>query len=608
MFNFMNPFFSAALASLLLLGSAAPLTARQTLIPAGAEWKYWLRTSELPSGWTAPEWNDAEWATGRAELGYGDGDETTVLAPAGGEPLGSSAIYFRKSFTVNDPSIIRGLTLRLLRDDGAVVFLNGVEIHRDNMPAGPALATTMATAAVSGTAEKNFQPTTTMTATGLVRGTNTLAVEIHQASENSSDLSFDLELIGLDSATVTRGPYLQQGTPESVVLRWRTDLPTIGRVTYGTTAGDLSRAVEEKEPTIDHELPLTGLRPNTRYFYAVGTPSEVLASGEDFAFFTAPPAGTVQPVRLWVLGDSGTKNANAAAVSAAYETFNGRTRTDLWLMLGDNAYDTGTDAEYQAAVFDMYPAMLRQSVLWPTIGNHDTAQSTTPSPTLPYFEMFTLPTRAEAGGVPSGTEKYYSFDYANIHFVCLDSMTSSRAIDGAMATWLQNDLASTNQPWIIAFWHHPPYTKGSHDSDKERELIEMREKLLPLLEAGGVDLVMTGHSHSYERSYLLNGHYGASTTLTPEMKIDGGNGGATSDGPYRKPGDNAPFKGAVYITAGSSGQISGGPLNHPAMCVSLNNLGSMVLDVNGPRLEARFLRENATVVDSFVIEKVQPAQ
>jgi hypothetical protein len=607
MFDFMNPFLSAALASLLLLGSTTPLAARQTLIPAGAEWKYWLRASELPSGWTAPEWNDAEWATGRAELGYGDGDEATVLASPGGEPLGSAAIYFRKSFTVNDPSIIRGLTLRLLRDDGAVVFLNGVEIHRANMPAGPALATTMATAAVSGAAEKNFQPTT-MTATGLVRGVNTLAVEIHQASENSSDLSFDLELIGLETATVTRGPYLQQGTPESVVLRWRTDLPTIGRVTYGTTAEDLSRSVEEKEPTTDHELPLTGLSPNTRYFYAVGTPSGNLASGEDFAFFTAPPAGTVQPVRLWVLGDSGTKNANAAAVSTAYTTFNGRARTDLWLMLGDNAYDTGTDAEYQAAVFDMYPAMLRQSVLWPTIGNHDTAQSTNPSPTLPYFEMFTLPTRAEAGGVPSGTEKYYSFDYANIHFVCLDSMTSSRAADGAMATWLQNDLASTNQPWIIAFWHHPPYTKGSHDSDKELELIEMREKLLPLLEAGGVDLVMTGHSHSYERSYLLNGHYGASTTLTPEMKIDGGTGSATGDGPYRKPGDNAPFKGAVYITAGSSGQISGGPLNHPAMCVSLNHLGSMVLDVNGPRLEARFLRENATVVDSFVIEKVQPAQ
>ena len=93
-------------------------------------------------------------------------------------------------------------------------------------------------------------------------------------------------------------------------------------------------------------------------------------------------------------------------------------------MLGDNAYENGTDSEYQAAVFDMYPTMLRQSVLWPALGNHDTAQSANPPASLPYFAMFTLPTGAQAGGMASGTEKYYSFDYANIHFICLDSMTS----------------------------------------------------------------------------------------------------------------------------------------------------------------------------------------
>jgi hypothetical protein len=96
-------------------------------------------------------------------------------------------------------------------------------------------------------------------------------------------------------------------------------------------------------------------------------------------------------------------------------------------MLGDNAYDTGTDAEYQAAVFSMYPSILRQSVLWSAIGNHDTAQSTNPSLSIPYFQIFNLPTNGEAGGVASGTEKYYSFDYANIHFICLDSMTSVAA-------------------------------------------------------------------------------------------------------------------------------------------------------------------------------------
>ena len=159
----------------------------------------------------------------------------------------------------------------------------------------------------------------------------------------------------------------------------------------------------------------------------------------------------------------------------AYYTFTGAVHTNLWLMLGDNAYVDGTDAEYQRAVFDMYPTMLRQSVLWPAIGNHDTAQATTVPPTLPYFQIFSLPAAAEAGGVASGTEKYYSFDYANIHFVCLDSMTSARSSMGPMLTWLQNDLAATTQQWIIAFWHHPPYSKGSHDSDVAIELLEMRQ-------------------------------------------------------------------------------------------------------------------------------------
>src|SRR5690606_119797 len=114
----------------------------------------------------------------------------------------------------------------------------------------------------------------------------------------------------------------------------------------------------------------------------------------------------------------------------------------------------------------------------------------------------TFPTAGEAGGVPSGTEKYYSFDYGNVHFICLDSMSSDRSSTGPMATWLREDLESTTQDWVIAFFHHPPYSKGSHNSDNptgsDRELLEMREGILPILEAGGVDLVLSGHSHSYE--------------------------------------------------------------------------------------------------------------
>jgi hypothetical protein len=274
-------------------------------------------------------------------------------------------------------------------------------------------------------------------------------------------------------------------------------------------------------------------------------------------------------------------------------------------MLGDNAYENGTDAEYQTAVFNMYPSVLRQTPLWSTIGNHDTAQSTNPPSSLPYFQMFTLPTSAEAGGVASGTEKYYSFNYGNIHFICLDSMTSSRATSSAMLTWMQNDLAQNIQPWVIAFWHHPPYSKGSHDSDTETQLAEMRQNVLPTLESYGVDLVLSGHSHSYERSFLIDGHYGVSSTFTNAMKKNAGGGRENIDGAYTKSAlsPNLPNEGAVYAVAGSSGRISGGLLNHPAMFVSLNNLGSMVLDINNDRLDAKFLRENGTIADYFTIIK-----
>ena len=405
--------------------------------------------------------------------------------------------------------------------------------------------------------------------------------------------------------TITRGPYLQIGTPNSTVVRWRTNVATDSRVSFGTTQGSLTSVADNATQTTEHEVLVTGLSPATKYFYSIGSTTQALAGNDANHFFvTSPVAGTAVPTRIWVLGDSGTANTNAQAVRNAYLSFTGSIHTNLWLMLGDNAYETGTDSEYQAAVFDMYPTMLRQSVLWPTIGNHDTAQSSNPPASLPYFAMFTLPTNAQAGGMASGTEKYYSFDYGNIHFICLDSMTSDRSSTGPMATWLRADLSSSTRQWTIAFWHHPPYTKGSHNSDTETELVQMRQTFLPILEEAGVDLVLAGHSHSYERSYLIDGHYGTSSTFTNAMKKDGGSGRPDASGAYTKPTlGPGTHEGAVYAVAGSSGQISGGLLNHPAMFISLNNLGSMVLDVNGNTLDAKFLRENGEVWDYFRIVK-----
>jgi len=402
---------------------------------------------------------------------------------------------------------------------------------------------------------------------------------------------------------VKRGPYLQTGSSTSVTVKWRTDVSTDSCVRYDTSLSSLNSKTCSSTSTTDHVVKLSSLSSNTKYYYSIGTSAGSIAGDSTYFFLTAPQTGTTKATRIWVLGDSGTADSSQRAVRDAYYTYTGSRHTDLWLMLGDNAYSDGTDSEYQGAVFDIYPTMLRKSVLWPTFGNHDSHSADSSSQSGPYYDIFTLPKNGEAGGVASGTEAYYSFNYANIHFVCLDSTDSNRSPSGAMLTWLKSDLAANTQQWLIAYWHHPPYSKGSHDSDSESELEQMRQYANPILESHGVDLVLSGHSHSYERSYLLNGHYGSSSTLTSAMILDKGDGRVDGTGAYEKPVALAPNKGAVYTVAGSSGQTSGGSLDHPAMYISFNVLGSLVLDVNGAQLDAKFLNSSGSVQDHFTIKK-----
>jgi len=593
---------SAVLAA--LVSWAAPaLAADTTLIPAGAVWKYLDNGSNQGTGWRASAFDDSAWKSGPAQLGYGDGDEATTLSYGPDSSNKYITSYFRQSFSVTNPAAFLNLTLRVLRDDGAVVYINGAEVFRSNMPSGTIGYLTTASVALGGGDETTYV-TTTLSPSVLVAGTNVIAVEIHQSGGTSSDISFNLELIASSSASVTRGPYLQMSTPTGMTVRWRTNIATDGRVRYGLDPASLTSVADQGVTGTEHEVQLTGLLPDTRYYYSVGTAAEPLAGDASYFFVTPPAAGTATPTRVWVIGDAGTASASQAAVRDAYVGFAGPRHTDLWLMLGDNAYPDGTDSQYQAAVFDMYRTLLRQSPVWPTLGNHDGHNADSATQSGPYYDIFSLPTQAEAGGVASGTEAYYSFDHGNIHFIVLDSFDSDRSSNGPMLTWLRADLAATTAPWVIAFWHHPPYSKGSHNSDTETELVQMRQNALPILEGAGVDLVLSGHSHSYERSFLIDGHYGTSSTFTQGMKKDGGSGREDGTGAYSKPTVGpAPHEGAVYAVAGSSGQISGGTLNHPAMFVSFNTLGSMVLDVDGNRLDAKFLDSTGVVRDYFTMVK-----
>jgi tetratricopeptide (TPR) repeat protein len=599
--------FTAA-AALPPTSAAAPRADSEVLVPRGSIWRYHDQGADLGTAWRAPSFDDSSWWWGLAPLGYGDGDELTVVS-YGGNPLDRHVTtYFRHGFQIADPTRFALAHVDIQRDDAVAVYLNGSEIVRDNLPAGAIDFRTLALSAVTGRDESAFAPLA-IPPTLLVPGTNVLAVEIHQFHPASTDVSFDLELVATPRLSVSRGPYLQQGAPTAATVRWRTDAPVASGVWLGTSPATLTLVASDPGTRTEHEVRLRGLAPNTRYYYAVGTGVQRLAGGtSEFSFRTAPAAGSTQPLRLWVLGDSGTADGNAAAVRDAYLAFAGGRHTDAILMLGDNAYFIGADQEYQRAVFDMYAASLRQTYLWPTIGNHDAFSARSAVQGGVYFDCFTLPTAGECGGLASGTEAYYSFDWGRTHFICLDSHDSDRTPSGPMMSWLRADLANTTADWVIAFFHHPPYSKGSHDSDNpidsEGRMKDMREVALPILEAGGVDLVLTGHSHSYERSFLLNGHYDVSTTLTPAMVLDRGDGRAHGDGEYGKRSvGQVPNQGAVYVVAGSSGSVAGGAFDHPAHFISLAALGSLVLDVDGQRLEARFLDGAGQVRDSFTLRK-----
>jgi PKD repeat protein len=283
---------------------------------------------------------------------------------------------------------------------------------------------------------------------------------------------------------------------------------------------------------------------------------------------------------------------------------------DLILHLGDIAYESGTDSEFTTKHFAVYQNILLNTPLYPAFGNHEAVSSGATLATGPYFEAHVLPTS-------SGTEAYYSFDYANVHFIALDSQESSRAPGSAMLNWLQADLASTNQEWIIAYFHHPPYSKGSHNSDSAADsgarMVEMRENVLPILEAGGVDLVLSGHSHGYERSYFINSAYGYGASpnfATPDFPtlvsngdiLDNGNGNPAGDGAYLKNPDAN--QGAVYVVAGHGGRSPEGSGAHPVMVFSeFTANGSVLFDVNGNVLTLRNLRADGVISDVFSMDK-----
>jgi len=174
----------------------AGFTSNLTLISTGAVWKYLDNGSDQGDAWTAIGFNDSLWTNGPAQLGYGDGDERTLVSYGPNSGAKYITTYFRRAFVISDPASFSSLNLRLLRDDGAVVYLNGSEVYRNNMPGGAVGYQTLASGSVP---DENAWYSSPVNPGYLVPSTNVIAVEMHQNAGTSSDLSFDFELTGVQS-------------------------------------------------------------------------------------------------------------------------------------------------------------------------------------------------------------------------------------------------------------------------------------------------------------------------------------------------------------------------------------------------------------------------
>jgi acid phosphatase type 7 len=301
-------------------------------------------------------------------------------------------------------------------------------------------------------------------------------------------------------ATLVRGPYLQQVGADQAIVVWATRESGAARVEYRTGTGPLLLAAATSTfrassatgiPNFyQHEATLNGLSSSTTYQYDLRVAGADPTPGVVDEFHTAPATGT-GTIRLVAFGDSGLGSSAQGQIAARLDadTF------DAALHTGDIAYSRGTYAEFDARFFPYYRNWLRRHAFWPSISNHDDMTGSA----TPLRQLFVLPRDGGSAAYPNNAERFYSADYGPVHLVALDTQAAflSTARRQEQLAWLAADLqAAQHQPWRIAFFHRPPYSAGTeHGSD-----LAIRQAFGPLFEQYGVQIVVSGHEHSYERS------------------------------------------------------------------------------------------------------------
>jgi len=309
-----------------------------------------------------------------------------------------------------------------------------------------------------------------------------------------------------------RAPYLQGMAQDSTLVVWVASARGEPAVDYGVTT-DYGRTAVATSDGDRRVAVLRGLMPGTRYHYRVRAGERVLAQGPLYTFETdAGPAD--RSFNFFVTADvgdtKGRQRRTAESIVAADP------RPQFGVLCGDIVYGRGSSADYDRRLMRPWMEVLCSIPVWPALGNHDWKSA----PQDNWEREWYLP----------HNEHYYSFDYANAHFIALDTNDGDVYDRDNQVRWLEQDLeANRNADWIFVYYHHPGITctyKENNDA--------VIDNFLPLFDRYRVDVVFTGHAHTYERLYPI--YQGA--------VVD-----AEQDPRYKDP------KGTIYIVSGAGGKV-----------------------------------------------------
>ncbi len=402
------------------------------------------------------------------------------------------------------------------------------------------------------------------------------------------------------------GPFLQQMTPTGVHVKWETDYSGVGKVQVRNLENNSLTTFTDTQNTQLHDVAITGLEPGISYNYSISVNNADDFYNRPYFNISIPQNPVKDGLRIVALGDCGTGTSEQALLQQQLVQFTSRKKADALLLLGDNAYYAGLKNEYKSKFFDVYGTdLLPSTTLWPAPGNHDYGDNTFSYPY--YFDLFTLPTNAESGGLASLSESYYAYNIGDVHFISLDSFGSAdgkRMSDSTSKQfrWLVEDLKQNKQNWTIVYFHHPPFSLGSHNADQEAELTAIRKTIVPVFDKYKVDLVLTGHSHTYERSYPIKNFNGISAEFKADLHAT-----SLSNGFYNLNSSSCAYTqsegGTIYCVAGASGwtgKTSEG-FPHKAMANSnATDVGAVILDFKENKMTFTYLNARGQIKDQFV--------